>query len=89
MNNVLPYCGLVDVRIDASDKDLPVQFNKKFQWLKWYVHDITIPPETYRKRPPETDITTPSNLLPSTSSTSTRIDANLLDLKPSEVSSKT
>ena len=24
MNNLLPYCGLVDVRIDASDKDLPV-----------------------------------------------------------------
>ena len=25
MNNLLPYCGLVDVRINASDKDLPVQ----------------------------------------------------------------
>ena len=24
MNNLLPYCGLVDVRINASDKDLPV-----------------------------------------------------------------
>ena len=39
MKNVLSYCGLVDVRIDASDKDLPVQFNKNFQWLKWYVHE--------------------------------------------------
>ena len=24
MNNILSYCGLVDVRINASDKDLPV-----------------------------------------------------------------
>ena len=62
---------------------------KIFNGQNGYMDDITIPPETYRKRPPETDITTPSNLLPSTSSTSTRIDANLLDLKPSEVSSKT
>ena len=25
MNNLLPYCGLVDARIRASEKDLPVQ----------------------------------------------------------------
>ena len=25
MKNLLSYCGLVDVRINASDKDLPVQ----------------------------------------------------------------
>ena len=25
MNNLLSYCGLVDVRINASDKDLPLQ----------------------------------------------------------------
>ena len=25
MNNLLSYCGLVDVRINPSDKDLPVQ----------------------------------------------------------------
>ena len=24
MNNLLSYCGLVDLRINASDKDLPV-----------------------------------------------------------------
>ena len=24
MNNLLPYCGLVDPRMSASDKDLPV-----------------------------------------------------------------
>ena len=24
MNNLLSYCGLVDVRINASEKDLPV-----------------------------------------------------------------
>ena len=27
MNNLLSYCGLVDVRINASDKNLPVFFN--------------------------------------------------------------
>ena len=25
MNNLLPYCGLVDAKIRASDKDLPVR----------------------------------------------------------------
>ena len=25
MNNLLSYCGLIHVRINASDKDLPVQ----------------------------------------------------------------
>jgi hypothetical protein len=25
MNNLLSYCGLVDAKIRASDKDLPVQ----------------------------------------------------------------
>ena len=25
MNNILSYCGLVDARISASEKDLPVQ----------------------------------------------------------------
>ena len=25
MNNLLSYCGLVDPRISASDKDLPVE----------------------------------------------------------------
>ena len=25
MNNLLSYCGLVDAKIKASDKDLPVQ----------------------------------------------------------------
>ena len=29
MNNLLSYCGLVDVRINASDKDSPVK-----QWSK-------------------------------------------------------
>ena len=27
LNKLLSYCGLVDVRINASDKDLPVQFS--------------------------------------------------------------
>ena len=29
MNNILSYCGLVDARISASDKDLPVNKWKK------------------------------------------------------------
>ena len=28
MNNLLPYCGLVDGKIRASDKDLPVKCKK-------------------------------------------------------------
>ena len=27
MNNLLSYCGLVDARISATEKDLPVQTN--------------------------------------------------------------
>ena len=30
MNNRLSYCGLVDAKIRASDKDLPVLFVQKF-----------------------------------------------------------
>jgi hypothetical protein len=34
MNNLLPYCGLVDVRINTSDKDLPVRTSLHiFDWL--------------------------------------------------------
>ena len=29
INNLLSYCGLVDAKIRASDKDLPVVFGKK------------------------------------------------------------
>ena len=29
MNNLLPYCGLVDAKIRASDKALPVQPKKR------------------------------------------------------------
>ena len=43
MDNLSSYCGLVDAKIRASDKDLPVphstayvnfrkQFNRKVQW---------------------------------------------------------
>ena len=28
MNNLLSYCGLVDARISASEKDLPVKYGK-------------------------------------------------------------
>ena len=29
MNNLLSYCGLIDARIRASDKDLPVHWNNQ------------------------------------------------------------
>ena len=31
MNNLLSYCGLVDARISASEKDLPVTNNFNFE----------------------------------------------------------
>ena len=31
MNNLLSYCGLVDARIRASEKDLPVQVKEYTQ----------------------------------------------------------
>ena len=30
MNNLSSYCGLVDAKIRAYDKDLPVQFTEKY-----------------------------------------------------------
>ena len=33
MNNLLSNCGLVEVRISASEKDLPVQSTKKINFL--------------------------------------------------------
>ena len=45
MNNLLSYCGLVDPKISASDKDLPVPcpcfplFNNYFsKKLSFYIH---------------------------------------------------
>ena len=32
MNNLSSYCGLVDAKIRASDKDLPVQAEPDGQW---------------------------------------------------------
>ena len=34
MNNLSSYCGLVDARINASDKDLPVVDTKLLKVLK-------------------------------------------------------
>ena len=34
MNNLLPYCGLVDARISASEKDLPVIWHRLEPKLK-------------------------------------------------------
>ena len=32
MNNILSYCGLVDTRISASEKDLAITVNNKFKF---------------------------------------------------------
>ena len=34
MNNLSSYCGIVDAKIRASDKDLPVLINADFEFLK-------------------------------------------------------
>ena len=34
MNNLSSYCGLVDAKIRASDKDLPVRLFKRFVYLE-------------------------------------------------------
>ena len=39
MNNLLTYCGLVDPRISASDKDLPV-IRVNFQKVSFVYHCI-------------------------------------------------
>ena len=39
MNNQLSYCGLVDAKIRASDKDLPVSFDRRF--LKVFPFEIS------------------------------------------------
>ncbi len=41
MSNLLSYCGLIDARIRASDKDLPVQDFKyeKIQFQQKNDHD--------------------------------------------------
>ena len=37
MNNFLSYCGLVDTRISASEKDLPVKVVFYKNWQRFYV----------------------------------------------------
>jgi hypothetical protein len=34
MNNLLSYCGLIDAKIRASDKDLPVPVSIIFEFFK-------------------------------------------------------
>jgi hypothetical protein len=51
MNNILSYCGLVDRRISASDKDLPVQqqipsSNKKQKAETTVAEIATAPPSS-------------------------------------------
>ena len=37
MNNLLSYCGLVDARISASNKDLPVFFHTFFVLMYFHL----------------------------------------------------
>ena len=52
MNNLSSYCGLVDAKIRASDKDLPVT-NNYFSIKVWKLKDNTINAET--KAEPEAE----------------------------------
>ena len=38
MNNLMSYCGLVDAKIRASDKDLPVKAVTSIVEIAWAVH---------------------------------------------------
>ncbi len=38
MNNILSYCGLVDAKINTSDKDLPV-FSQKWSVWTFFISD--------------------------------------------------
>ena len=51
MNNLLSYCGLVDAKIRASDKDLPVTTPKPLEgmisspWITfWFVGSPSLQP---------------------------------------------
>ena len=37
MNNLLSYCVLVDAKIKASDKDLPVPIEKMLKLAIWHI----------------------------------------------------
>ena len=45
MNNLLSYCGLVDPRISASDKDLPVTISTEGAD---YVYNFTTSPTDFK-----------------------------------------
>ena len=50
MNNLLSYCGLVDSRISASDKDLPVnEWSKNSGKEKTHIHDNGVDDITEKK----------------------------------------
>mgnify|MGYP007048343670 CR=1 FL=1 len=52
MNNLLSYCGLVDVRINVSDKDLPVQERYFPPWYpKPNSNSDSLSPESYPVSP--------------------------------------
>ena len=42
MNNLLSYCGLVEARISASEKDLPVPYQRGYIYAKKYSYDPTV-----------------------------------------------
>ena len=47
MNNLSSYCGLLDAKIRASDKDLPVQLRKWAKEPKWSLMTSLIIVEVY------------------------------------------
>ena len=40
MTNLLSYCGLVDVKINASDKDLPVYYSTDHEWVESFYPNL-------------------------------------------------
>ena len=42
MNNLSSYCGLVDAKIRASDKDLPVRSLYFSDWLKVHLTELIL-----------------------------------------------
>ena len=53
MNNLLSYCGLVDARISASEKDLPVCSQKKVRAVR--LHYIYTSSPRYTSRAADLD----------------------------------
>ena len=49
MNNLLPYCGLVDARMSASENNLPVRDKSDIRFLLTYLPTILLEIPTHPK----------------------------------------